>query len=81
MLKATRRIQIEAPNAIELAIKMSAPLDRGVSALGEAMDPPVPKQVIHRWLKRGWIPDNRLAAVSKATGIPENKLRKGNSKP
>lgn len=57
-------------NPVVLAIKAVGSQD----ALASALTPPVSRQAIGGWLKRGEIPPRRVPEVAKATGIPKHIL-------
>lgn len=42
--------------------------------LGRAIQPPVCRQAVDKWVRDGRIPLKRVSAVSKATGIPKKLL-------
>lgn len=46
------------------------------TALGRKLVPPVTRQAVAEWAKRGWVPSERAAQISALTGIDTDRLIK-----
>lgn len=57
-------------NPVELAIRLAG----GRKQLAEKLSPPISRQAVESWLKKGEVPPRRVKEVSALTGIPKPVL-------
>lgn len=57
-------------NPVEVAVKAAG----GRLNLAKSLNPPVTRQAVEGWIKRGEIPPRRVPEVSAITGIPKHVL-------
>ena len=57
-------------NPVEVAVRAAG----GRIKLAKSLNPPVSRQAVEGWIKRGEIPPRRVPEVSVITGIPRHVL-------
>lgn len=57
-------------NPVEMAVNAAG----GRKQLAEKLIPPISRQAVECWLKKGEVPPRRVKEVSELTGIPKHVL-------
>ncbi len=59
---------------IDSAVKEAVQAAGGSESLAKAMNPPISRQAVEKWVRKGVVPPERVKEVSRITGVAMSRL-------